>query len=399
MTEHTLTIDAASLASAAGLSGERWAIVGYPSASSDAKAVYAGSVALSGRLDSQGMDEAQVAASLVDADGNAITWLVFSLPDLELQWPFIMPNEDAVLGELAGEFGTPPGSVGPTPGPPGRGIATVSVTADDELVGTYTDGSSWDAGRITVDAGQVNIVTDDTIDGHGTALSPLGVSVPITAVQLNKLDGIAAGAEVNVQADWDEDDEDDDSFIQNKPTIPPATPSDRLLPTLPAAGSRDDKIPKFDGDTLKWEPDAGGGGGAALSDNKPQPLGTPAPGSGTEASRDDHVHSPPTWAQVSGKPDRIGAFTAADETKLDGIEAGAQVNPDAQEIADAIDGDRQGDIDFSRVGQGAQADLRGLIRNGVVSPAALTDAVKDLLLIAFPDAGSRNLKFLGFDDD
>ncbi|MCY4057807.1 MAG: hypothetical protein OXG44_07385 [Gammaproteobacteria bacterium] len=92
-------------------------------------------------------------------------------------------------------------------------------------------------------------------------------------------------------------------------------------------------------------------------------------------------------------------FTEAYETRLDGIEAGAQVNPDAQEIADAIDGDRQGDIDFSRVGQGAQAALRGLIRNGVITPAALDDTVKDLLLIAFPDAGSRNLKFLGFDDD
>lgn len=36
----------------------------------------------------------------------------------------------------------------------------------------------------------------------------------------NKLDGIAAGAEVNVQSDWDQTDNTADDFIKNKPTIP-----------------------------------------------------------------------------------------------------------------------------------------------------------------------------------
>ena len=39
----------------------------------------------------------------------------------------------------------------------------------------------------------------------------------------------------------------------------------RLLPTFPDAGSRNDLIPKFDGDTLGWEADATGGGGAAIT--------------------------------------------------------------------------------------------------------------------------------------
>ena len=40
----------------------------------------------------------------------------------------------------------------------------------------------------------------------------------------------------------------------------------KLLPTLPAQGSRDNKVPKFNGDTLGWEVDAsGGGGGSARS--------------------------------------------------------------------------------------------------------------------------------------
>lgn len=38
----------------------------------------------------------------------------------------------------------------------------------------------------------------------------------------DKLDGIATGAEVNVQSNWNETDNTSDSFIQNKPTIPAA---------------------------------------------------------------------------------------------------------------------------------------------------------------------------------
>ena len=43
-----------------------------------------------------------------------------------------------------------------------------------------------------------------------------------TTVEKNKLAGIAAGAEANVQADWAETDTSADSYIQNKPTIPTA---------------------------------------------------------------------------------------------------------------------------------------------------------------------------------
>lgn len=39
-----------------------------------------------------------------------------------------------------------------------------------------------------------------------------------TTAEKTKLSGIAAGAEVNVQSNWDEADTDDDSYIQNKPS-------------------------------------------------------------------------------------------------------------------------------------------------------------------------------------
>jgi hypothetical protein len=41
-----------------------------------------------------------------------------------------------------------------------------------------------------------------------------------TDADKNKLDGIAANAEVNVQSDWAIQDESSDAFIKNKPTIP-----------------------------------------------------------------------------------------------------------------------------------------------------------------------------------
>lgn len=46
----------------------------------------------------------------------------------------------------------------------------------------------------------------------------------------------------------------------------------------------------------------GGGGGADLSDATPAALGTAAAGTGTEASRDDHVHAMPSAADVGADP-------------------------------------------------------------------------------------------------
>ena len=46
----------------------------------------------------------------------------------------------------------------------------------------------------------------------------------ITNDERTKLSGIAEGAEVNVQADWDETDSNSDAFIQNKPTLPTVPP-------------------------------------------------------------------------------------------------------------------------------------------------------------------------------
>ncbi len=57
----------------------------------------------------------------------------------------------------------------------------------------------------------------DTIPGKGLSTNDY------TTGERNKLDGIAAGAEVNVQADWNVTDTASDAYIKNKPTSMPAS--------------------------------------------------------------------------------------------------------------------------------------------------------------------------------
>ena len=75
------------------------------------------------------------------------------------------------------------------------------------------------AGTGSGTGGLSTVSTDATITGDGSSGSPLSIANPFTDTDETKLDGIAEGAEVNVQSDWNETDTDDDSFIQNKPDL------------------------------------------------------------------------------------------------------------------------------------------------------------------------------------
>jgi len=68
-----------------------------------------------------------------------------------------------------------------------------------------------------------NKVINSALGGKQDVLSATqlnAVNSGITATDVSKLSGIAAGAEVNVQSDWNETDTDSDAYIKNKPTIP-----------------------------------------------------------------------------------------------------------------------------------------------------------------------------------
>lgn len=55
----------------------------------------------------------------------------------------------------------------------------------------------------------------------------------------------------------------------------------------------------------------GSGGGAQLSNAVPQPPGAPSAGVGTKASRDDHVHAPPSAGQIGADPAGTAASAVA----------------------------------------------------------------------------------------
>ena len=87
--------------------------------------------------------------------------------------------------------------------------------------------SNWNETNAGNDAFIQNKPSDLTnLTLHGvTELSDVtsaGSGAIITSTERTKLAGIAAGAEVNVQADWNEASSSADSFIQNKPSLAPS---------------------------------------------------------------------------------------------------------------------------------------------------------------------------------
>lgn len=69
--------------------------------------------------------------------------------------------------------------------------------------------------------------TKDLVAGTGITIvegsNEVTISSQMDAADKAKLDGIQAGAEVNVQADWTESDTTSDAYIRNKPNIPTKT--------------------------------------------------------------------------------------------------------------------------------------------------------------------------------
>ena len=65
----------------------------------------------------------------------------------------------------------------------------------------------------------VSVTTTTDFTGHGSASNPLGLKIPFTSAYETKLQGIEAGAQVNVQSDWNEGSTSSSAFIKNKPII------------------------------------------------------------------------------------------------------------------------------------------------------------------------------------
>lgn len=96
--------------------------------------------------------------------------------------------------------------------------STITITTSSGQTITYTLSGSGDTTTYTITATPSSgTATSTTIPAATQSAAGL-----MTSSDKTKLDGIAAGAEVNVQADWNQSNSAADDYIKNKPSIPSA---------------------------------------------------------------------------------------------------------------------------------------------------------------------------------
>ena len=187
------------------------------------------------------------------------------------------------------------------------------------------DGQSWQP--ISVGG-----VTEEQVYGHSTNIitEGSGISVDLnesdntitisvtnefTSAHETKLDGIETGAEVNVQSNWAEADVDSDAFIQNKPTITDPVQADWNETNTTDLSFIQNKPSLFSGNynDLSDRPDI-------PDENDIYEYTASFITDGTGITIDDDDSGNTITISVTNE------FTQAHETKLDGIETGAEVN-------------------------------------------------------------------------
>ena len=171
------------------------------------------------------------------------------------------------------------------------------------------------------------------INAGGSAIATQSAKGQMSSADKTKLDGVATGAEVNVQSDWNASS--GDAQILNKPTIPSATPdaSETVKGKVELATNAETQTGT---DSTRAVTPAG------LASAFPEfTVSSTAPASPSDG---DYWYDTGTGkdflkVRVSGGWKRASSFTAADESKLDGIATGAEVN--VQSDWNASSGDAQ----------------------------------------------------------
>ena len=131
-----------------------------------------------------------------------------------------------------------------------------------------------------------------------------------------KLDGIAYGAEVNVQADWNVTDDTSDAFIRNKPNLNMFVTHDELGARLDA---KQDRLTPGRNITIENNVIS------ATADPQEQ-----ADWAQTDSSAVDYIkNKPQNLVQDADYVHTDNNFTTAEKNKLSGIEAGAETNVQA----------------------------------------------------------------------
>ena len=147
-------------------------------------------------------------------------------------------------------------------------------------------------------SGQIS-ATDRTIKIPDTEATTSSAGL-MSAADKTKLNGIASGAEVNVQANWNQSDSSADDYIQNKPTIP--TVNNATL-TIQKNGTTIDTFT------------------ANSSTNKT--VNVTVPTATSDLTNNSNFVSDASYVHTDNN------FTTTLKNKLDGIESGAEVNVQA----------------------------------------------------------------------
>lgn len=96
---------------------------------------------------------------------------------------------------------------------------TGEIYANNKLQDSDSNtGGSQKPNYVTYEQLNSSLLTkQDKVQGKGLSTNDY------TTADMNKLAGIAAGAEVNIQSDWSINNSNSDAYIKNKPTIPTAS--------------------------------------------------------------------------------------------------------------------------------------------------------------------------------
>jgi hypothetical protein len=189
----------------------------------------------------------------------------------------------------------------------------------DKVAGGGGGGGTGSLNEVT---GAAPIVVTGTGDARGVSITPATASAAgsMSAADKGKLDGIAAGAEPNVQADWNEANGSSAAFIRNKPTIGSpvdATTSVKGIVQLAdaAAVTAGTASRVVTADQLKATNDAlasaTGGGITGLNGTAPIEV------TGTGAIR--------TVGIKAATGSAAGSMSAADKTKLDALPSAGSI--------------------------------------------------------------------------
>ena len=116
--------------------------------------------------------------------------------------------------------------------------ATLTIKRNGNNVASFTANSASD---VSADIAVPTKTSDITNDSNFVSdANYVHTDNNFTTTLKDKLDGIAAGAEVNVQSDWNQTNTSADDYIKNKPTIPTKTSDltndSGYISTLPIAG-------------------------------------------------------------------------------------------------------------------------------------------------------------------